>query len=44
MHLESRTQRKPRALEAVKKVENDPRLFVVIARIFWAERRLDKVK
>lgn len=42
MHLESRTQRKPRALEAIKKVEKDPMLFVVVARIFWAERRLDK--
>jgi pre-mRNA-processing factor 6 len=42
MHLESRTQRKPRALEAIKKVEKDPLLFVVVARIFWAERRLDK--
>ncbi|KAF9733139.1 hypothetical protein PMIN03_010442 [Paraphaeosphaeria minitans] len=42
MHLESRTQRKPRALEAIKKVEKDPQLFIVVARIFWAERRLDK--
>ncbi|KAH6643668.1 PRP1 splicing factor, N-terminal-domain-containing protein [Boeremia exigua] len=42
MHLEPRTQRKPRALEAIKKVEKDPQLFVVVARIFWAERRLDK--
>jgi pre-mRNA-processing factor 6 len=42
MHLESRTQRKPRALEAIKKVENDPQLFIVVARIFWSERRLEK--
>ncbi|KAF2877783.1 PRP1 splicing factor, N-terminal-domain-containing protein [Massariosphaeria phaeospora] len=42
MHLEKRTQRKPRALEAIKKVENDPQLFVVVGKIFWAERRLDK--
>ncbi|CAI6335516.1 unnamed protein product [Periconia digitata] len=42
MALESRTQRKPRALEAIKKVEQDPLLFAVVARIFWAERRLDK--
>ncbi|KAL1596258.1 U4/U6 x U5 tri-snRNP complex subunit Prp1 [Nothophoma quercina] len=42
MHLEARTQRKPRALEAIKKVEKDPQLFVVVARIFWSERRLDK--
>lgn len=42
LHLEPRTQRKPRALEAIKKVEKDPLLFVVVARIFWTERRLDK--
>ncbi|KAF2495352.1 hypothetical protein BU16DRAFT_572727 [Lophium mytilinum] len=42
MHLEARTQRKPRALEAIKKVDNDPILFVVVARIFWGERRLEK--
>lgn len=42
MHLEKRTQRKPRALEAIKKVEKDAQLFVVVARIFWSERRLDK--
>ena len=42
MHLEARTQRKPRALEAIKKVDNDPLLFVTVARIFWSERRLEK--
>ena len=41
-HLESRTQRKPRSLEAIKKVDNDPILFVTVARIFWGERRLEK--
>ncbi|KAI9805281.1 MAG: hypothetical protein M1833_005734 [Piccolia ochrophora] len=41
-HLEARTQRKPRSLEAIKKVDNDPILFVTVARIFWYERRLDK--
>src|SRR3981081_210385 len=43
-HLEPRTQRKPRALEAIKKVDNDPLLFVTIARIFWGERRLEKAQ
>jgi pre-mRNA-processing factor 6 len=42
MHLEARTQRKPRAMEAIKKVEKDPQIFVVVGRIFWAERRLEK--
>ena len=41
-HLESRTQRKPRSLEAIKKCENDPTLFVTVARVFWGERKLDK--
>ena len=40
--LEPRTQRKPRSLEAVRKVEADPILFVAVARIFWGERKLDK--
>ncbi|KAI9836818.1 MAG: hypothetical protein M1819_000983 [Sarea resinae] len=41
-HLEARTHRKPRSLEAIKKVDNDPLLFVTVARIFWGERRLEK--
>lgn len=41
-HLEARTQRKPLALEAIKKVDNDAVLLVSIARIFWSERRLEK--
>ncbi|KAI9812607.1 MAG: hypothetical protein M1827_004596 [Pycnora praestabilis] len=41
-HQEARTQRKPRSLEAIKKVDNDPILFNTVARIFWGERRLEK--
>jgi pre-mRNA-processing factor 6 len=41
-HLSPRTQRKPLSLEAIKKVDNDPVLFVTVARIFWGERKLDK--
>ena len=43
-NLEARTQRKPRTIEAIKKVDNDPILFVAIARIFWGERRLEKAQ
>ncbi|OLN85998.1 Pre-mRNA-splicing factor prp1 [Colletotrichum chlorophyti] len=43
-HLEPRTQRKPRSLEAIKKVDNDPILFVAVARIFWGERKLEKAQ
>lgn len=41
-NLQPRTQRKPLSLEAIKAVDNDPILFVTVARIFWSERRLDK--
>ncbi|KAJ4863088.1 tetratricopeptide repeat domain-containing protein [Trichoderma breve] len=43
-HLEPRTQRKPRSLEAIKKVDSDPILFVAVARIFWADRKLEKAQ
>ncbi|KAH7358939.1 PRP1 splicing factor [Plectosphaerella cucumerina] len=43
-HLEARTQRKPRSLEAIKKVDNDPLLFVAVARLFWGERKLEKAQ
>ncbi|KAL8992268.1 MAG: hypothetical protein Q9188_007624, partial [Gyalolechia gomerana] len=41
-YLEPRTQRKPLSLEAVKVVESDSTLFVTVARVFWAERKLEK--
>ncbi|KAI9368945.1 PRP1 splicing factor, N-terminal-domain-containing protein [Aspergillus egyptiacus] len=41
-NLEPRAQRKARSLEAIKKVDNDPILFITVARIFWGERRLEK--
>lgn len=43
-HLEPRTQRKPRSLEAIKKVDSDPVLFVAVARIFWSDRKLEKAQ
>lgn len=43
-HLEPRTQRKPRSLEAIKKVDSDAILFVAVARIFWGDRKLDKAQ
>lgn len=43
-HLEARTQRKPRSLDAIKKIDNDPLLFVGVARIFWGDRKLDKAQ
>lgn len=43
-HLEPRTQRKPRSLEAIKKIDNDAQLFVGVARIFWGDRKLEKAQ
>ncbi|KAG0652264.1 Pre-mRNA-splicing factor prp1 [Hyphodiscus hymeniophilus] len=43
-HLEARTQRKPRTIEAIKKVNEDPHLFVIAGRLFWSERKLDKAQ
>ncbi|CAK7266087.1 U4/U6 x U5 tri-snRNP complex subunit Prp1 [Sporothrix epigloea] len=42
--LEPRTQRKPLSLEAIKQVDNDPQLFVAVARIFWGERKLERAQ
>ncbi|KAK3989274.1 hypothetical protein QBC44DRAFT_327877 [Cladorrhinum sp. PSN332] len=44
LHLEPRTQRKTLITEAIKKVEDDPVLQVVAARILWAERKLDRAQ
>jgi pre-mRNA-processing factor 6 len=43
-HLEPRTQRKPLSVEALRQVDNDATLYVAVARIFWAERRLEKAQ
>lgn len=41
-HLEARTHRRPRLVEAIEKVGNDATLYVAVARNFWAERKLSK--
>ncbi|KAJ5150945.1 uncharacterized protein N7482_010197 [Penicillium canariense] len=41
-NLEPRASRKARSLSAIKMIENDPILFITVARIFWGERRLEK--
>ncbi|KAJ1332152.1 hypothetical protein BSLG_008969 [Batrachochytrium salamandrivorans] len=42
--LENRPQRKARSADALKKCENDPLVVATIARLFWAERKIDKVR
>ena len=41
-YLEQRTHRRPRLVEAIEKVGNDPILYVTVARNFWLERKLPK--
>ncbi|KAL2915099.1 U4/U6 x U5 tri-snRNP complex subunit Prp1 [Polyrhizophydium stewartii] len=42
--MEARPQRKARSIDALKKCENDPIVVATVARLFWAERRLDKAR
>lgn len=41
---EPRPQRKARAVDALKKCNNDPRVIVTVARLFWQERKIDKAR
>ncbi|TPX46979.1 hypothetical protein SeMB42_g03012 [Synchytrium endobioticum] len=41
---EPRPTRKSKSTDALKKCENDPRVLVTIARLFWSERKLDKAR
>ncbi|CAH0014724.1 unnamed protein product [Clonostachys rhizophaga] len=43
-NMEPRTQRRPRSLEALKAVDNDPILLVAVSRMFWADRKLEKAQ
>ncbi|KAI8824841.1 PRP1 splicing factor, N-terminal-domain-containing protein [Fimicolochytrium jonesii] len=42
--MEPRAQRKTRSADALKKCENDPVVVVTVARLFWAERKVDKAR
>lgn len=42
--MESRTQQRPRAIDALRKTDSDPYLLTTIARIFWTERKLPKTR
>ena len=42
LKIEERTKRKPRALDAMRKVENNKHILGAVARLFWAERQLEK--
>lgn len=40
----TRQRAKDRCVDALKKCDNDPLVFVAVAKVFWADRRLEKAK
>ena len=42
--MEPRPQRMSKALDALKKTDSDARIIIVVARVFWADRKLDKAR
>lgn len=42
--MEPRPQRKTKSVDALKKCDNDPIIIMTIARLFWAERKVDKAR
>jgi pre-mRNA-processing factor 6 len=42
--MESRPQRKARSADALKNCENDPWVVCTVARLFWADRKLDTAR
>ena len=37
-------QRKTKSVDALKQTNNDPRVIVVVARMFWSERNIAKAR
>lgn len=42
--MENPQQRKGRSLDALKKAEGHPVVIVAVARLFWAERKIEKTR
>ncbi|KAJ3172571.1 hypothetical protein HDU88_005899 [Geranomyces variabilis] len=42
--MEARPHRKARSADALKKCDNDPLVVITVARLFWAERKIDKAR
>ncbi|GAA5982806.1 hypothetical protein JCM11641_004630 [Rhodosporidiobolus odoratus] len=42
--LEPRPTRKSRSVDALKKTNNSPAIIVTVARLFWAERKIEKAR
>jgi pre-mRNA-processing factor 6 len=41
---EARPQRKARSVDALKKAQDDPLVICAVARLFWAERKIEKAR
>lgn len=42
--MEARTKRKAKSIDAIKRCESDPLVIMTVARLFWADRKLDRAK
>jgi len=42
--MEPRPQRKARSVDALKKCDNDANVVLAVARLFWADRIIDKAR
>ncbi|KAI9337334.1 PRP1 splicing factor, N-terminal-domain-containing protein [Pilaira anomala] len=42
--METRPQRKARGVDALKKCEHDPVVITAVARLFWADRKIEKAR
>ncbi|KAI8976100.1 PRP1 splicing factor, N-terminal-domain-containing protein [Pilobolus umbonatus] len=42
--MEARPQRKARSVDALKKCEHDPIVVTTVARLFWADRKIEKAR
>jgi len=42
--MEPRAQRKAKSIDAVKRCENDPLIICTVARLFWADRKIDRAR
>ncbi len=41
--LENKPQRKTKSVDALKKCEHDPNVLLAVAKLFWAERKVQVV-
>ncbi|RCH94086.1 Pre-mRNA-processing factor 6 [Rhizopus azygosporus] len=44
IYMEARPQRKARSVDALKKCEHDPIIVTTVARLFWADRKIEKAR